>query len=211
MEEEPAADALPDVAKEEVVPEDSGAAADVGEAAAGEEEDAEEAAAESESPRDGLTAIPIKKRPEEPPQEEIIAGPLLSDVPPEDFDRVTLVACVEELQKLKRDEVSRKNYLKANFYSQLIKQSQKAAEVTNFSFKCCGQLTYFPEKQADVQDKVDEADRMWQQLFQEKVDFKMQRLTNTQNEELDKFNRERPTATASTWWTSSRCASVSVF
>jgi hypothetical protein len=160
---------------------------------------------ESKPPGDDLTSIPIKKRPppkrrpEEPLQEEIMAALdlLLNDVPPEDFDPSTLVACMEELQKLKRDAVSRKNYLEADFYTQLIKRSQKAADVTNFSVQCCGHLTYFLEKQADAQDKVDETDRTWQQLFEEfeeTIDFKMQKLTDTQNEELDKFDRERPTA-----------------
>jgi CTP:phosphocholine cytidylyltransferase-like protein len=210
MADEPAAEAPPE---EEALAEGSDAPADVRDGGTAEEalpeteeeeENADEAAPESDEPPDGLSPIPIKKRPppkkriERPPQEEIEAALdlLLRGVPPEDFDPVALGACMEELQKLKRDAVSQKNYLEADFYTQLIKRSQKAADVSKFSTQCCGQLTYFLEKQADAQDKVDETDRTWQQIFQEfeeTVDFKMQKLTDAQNEELDKFDRERPT------------------
>jgi CTP:phosphocholine cytidylyltransferase-like protein len=201
------------VAGQEVLAEGANATADDGEAKAGrqppaeeeEEEERDEAVSESEAPLDGLSPIPIKKRPrprkrpEKPPEEEIAAALdlLLQDVPPEDFDLVTLRACMDELEKLKRDAVSQKNYLDADFYTQLIKRSQKAADISTFSVQCCDQLTYFLEKQADAQDKVDETDRTWQQLFrefEETVDLKIQKLTDAQNEELDKFDRERPTA-----------------
>jgi hypothetical protein len=170
-------------------------------------DDAEEDLSElpRDEPPEELTPIPIKKRPPPkrkpalPPQEEIEAALdlLLHDVPPEDFDPVTLNACIDELQKLKRDAVAQKNYLEADYYAQLIKQSQKAADVSNLSTQCCQKLSYFLEKQADAQAKVDETERTWQQFFQEfeeTVDGKMQSLTDQQNEELDKFDRERPSA-----------------
>jgi hypothetical protein len=152
---------------------------------------------------DRISPIPIKKKappkraPDLPPAEEIEAALdlLLHGVPPEDFDPVTLRCCMDELAKLKKEAVAHKNYLDADRYAQLIKQSQKACDVSTFSALCTGQLGYFMDKQADAQEKVDEANGQWDETFQqfeEMVNAKMAELTDNQNSELDAFDASRP-------------------
>jgi hypothetical protein len=96
---------------------------------------------------------------------------------------------------LKAESVREKNYLEADYYAQLIKQSQKAVDLGNFSSQCTGKLGYFMQKQADAQDMVDETNARWEQLFrefEETADAKLRDLTDAQNAELDEFDRGRP-------------------
>jgi hypothetical protein len=91
--------------------------------------------------------------------------------------------------------VQKKDYLEADYYAQLIKQSQKATDVSNFSSLCTQKLEYYMEKQADAQGKVDETNREWENTFkefEEMVDDKMQKLADAQNEELDEFDAKAP-------------------
>jgi hypothetical protein len=77
----------------------------------------------------------------------------------------------------------------------LIKQCQKAADIGNFSFQCSGKLRDFMEKQADTQDKVDETSANWQELFrelEETATSKLNDLTDEQNQDLNKFDPQRP-------------------
>jgi hypothetical protein len=151
----------------------------------------------------GLSTLPISKRPtpkptpERPPQEEIDAAMdmLLHGVPPDDFDPVTLHFCIDELIALKRGAIEQKKYIDADRYAQLIKQSQKAADVSNFSIQCTHKLAYFQEKYADAQEKVEETVETWAKLFgefEEMIDAKMQEMVDSQNQELDEFDRTRP-------------------
>jgi hypothetical protein len=102
---------------------------------------------------------------------------------------------MDELVELKRSAVKNKNYLDADRYSQLIKQSQKAYDVSTFSSLCTDQLGWFMDKQADAQLKVDESNAQWDdtfEKFEEMVNAKMAELTENQNQELDAFDGGRP-------------------
>lgn len=183
--------------EEQIEPTDLGNA--IGEAIlGGEEEDSQSGKRPTE-----IAPIPIKKKAtkkrkqDQPPQEEIEAALdlLLHGVPPEDFDPVTLKCCIAELNKLKKNAVEEKNYLEAEEYAQLVKKAQKAADVSNFSSHCTNKLTYYMEKQADAQDKVDEANARWDDTFQEfeqMVEQKMQDLTDQQTKELREFDENIP-------------------
>jgi hypothetical protein len=138
-----------------------------------------------------------KQTTDRPPQEEIDAAMdlLLHGVPPDDFDPSTLRFCIEELVALKKNAIDAKNYIEADHYAQLIKHSQKAADVSNFSIQCTHKLAYFQEKYADAQDKVDETNETWSKVFsefEEMIDAKMQELIDSQNQELEEFDRLRP-------------------
>ncbi|KAK8899905.1 hypothetical protein M9Y10_002228 [Tritrichomonas musculus] len=152
-----------------------------------------------------VQSIPIKKKatrkrkqePDDPPQEEIDAALdlLLHNIPPEDFDPATLRCCIKQLQELKKDAVTNKNYKEANHYAELIKASQKAADIAGFSTQCTQKLGYLLDKQADAQEKVDEINNHWIRQFQKfemLIDSKMQALTEQQTQELEKFDSDIP-------------------
>lgn len=137
------------------------------------------------------------KQPEDPPQEEIDAALdlLLHNIPPEDFDPATLRCCIKQLQELKKDAVSNKNYKEANHYAELIKASQKATDIAGFSTQCTQKLGYLLDKQADAQEKVDEINNEWIRRFQKfemLIDTKMQTLTEQQTRELEEFDSKMP-------------------
>jgi hypothetical protein len=120
---------------------------------------------------------------------------LFHGVPPEDFDPVILGFCIARLTSLKSDAIREKNYLEADYYAQLVKHSQKAVDLGNFSSQCAGKLGYFMQKQADAQDMVDETNEHWMRLFrefEETADAKLRDLTDAHNAELDEFDRRRP-------------------
>jgi hypothetical protein len=110
---------------------------------------------------------------------------------------VILAWCIKELNRLRQQAQSpnAKNYLEADYLARLIRQSQRAADIGNFSTQCTEKLGYFMSKQADAQDKVDETNEHWQNLFrefEETADAKLQELTGKQNEELETFDNARP-------------------
>jgi hypothetical protein len=134
---------------------------------------------------------------ERPPAEEIAAAMdlLAHGVPPDDFDPTTLRCCIDELIAQKRAAIDGKDYIKADRLAQLIRQSQKAADVSDFAMQCTQKLAYFQGKHADAQAKVDETNETWDGLFgefEEMVDGKMQELIDAQNRELEEFDGERP-------------------
>ena len=138
-----------------------------------------------------------RQKANEPPQEEVDAALdlLLHGVPPEDFDPATLKCCIRELQKLKKDSVMNKNYREANYYSELIKASNRAADVAGFSSQCTQKLGYLKAKQMDAQEKVDDINDYYIQQFQEfeeMIDSKMQAMTDQQKQELEEFDRNIP-------------------
>jgi hypothetical protein len=120
---------------------------------------------------------------------------LFHGVAPEDFDPVILRFCIDRLTVLKQDSIAAANYLEADYYTQLIRQVQKGADLGTFSSQCTGTLEYFMQKQADAQDMVDETNANWQSLFrefEETADAKLSALTDAQNAELDTFDQSRP-------------------
>jgi hypothetical protein len=165
----------------------------------------EESVAEVDRPSHSSSALaPLsirKRRPPSgvppPPSDEIEAAIdlLFHGVPPEDFDPLILRFCIEKLTILKRDSIRDKNYLEADYYSQLIKQSQRAADIGTFSLQCTHKLEYFIQKQCDAQDMVDETVAGWARLFrefEETADSKLRDLTQAQNDEIDAFDRSCP-------------------
>lgn len=143
----------------------------------------------------------IKKKkaqePDDPPQQEIDAALdlILHNTPPDEFDPQTLRCCIKQLNQLKKDAVANKNYREANHYAEIIKASQKAADIHGFTTQCAQKLGYLEEMQADAQEKVDEIHNAWVQRFQEfeeLIDSKMQALTDSQTKELEEFDKNMP-------------------
>jgi hypothetical protein len=116
-------------------------------------------------------------------------------VPPEDFDPPTLRQCQQELLTLKRDSVANKRYLEADFYANLFKQCQRAADVSRFSDCCSEQLSYFLEKESDARAKLAETNQLWHDVFRDfesAVDEKIANLEAAQARELAEFDAQRP-------------------
>ena len=132
-----------------------------------------------------------------PPDEEIDAALelLIHGVPPDDFDKVTLRYCVENLNQLKEDAIANGNYLEADEYAQLAKKASKAANSGSFSSVVSAKLAHYLEKQASAQETIDEINAQWDKIFQEfedDVDAKMKEITDEQNRELDAFDQSVP-------------------
>jgi hypothetical protein len=152
---------------------------------------------EDETERMGRKSKRKRVKSREPAREEIEAAVdlLVHGVPAEDFDPMTLKYCVQDLMNMKRDAVSSKRYVDADFYAQLIKQIHKALDISNFSKQCTQHLTDLIEKRADAENKLEACIEMWGNLFEEfesTVDAKRKTLNDLQNQELEEFDASRP-------------------
>ena len=133
-----------------------------------------------------------------PPDEEVDAALelLIHGIPPEDFDVVTLRCCIEHLNQLKDDAVANGNYLEADEYARIVKKASKAASSGSLSSVAAQKLTYYLQKQADAQERVDEINAAWDETFEEfedDVDIRMKNITDQQNKELEDFDQNIPT------------------
>jgi hypothetical protein len=120
---------------------------------------------------------------------------LLHSVPPEDFDPPTLRRCQRELLALKQDAVAGKRYLEADFYASLVKQCQRAADVSRFSDCCAEQLSYFLAKESDARARLAEANRLCQDVlgeFEAAVGDRSAKMRAAQQSELAEFDALPP-------------------
>jgi hypothetical protein len=139
---------------------------------------------------------PRRRKPCQPtPEVEAALDLLLQGVPPDDLDPATLRCCLDELSALKKEAAKCKLYVEADRYARLIRISQKAVTVSDFSEQCARKFAYFKEKVADAEAKVAETNEAWLALFrkfEDAVDMRLQDLIQCQQQELEEFDQNRP-------------------